>query len=98
MSMENPTVALVELDQDTLNFVQAITACDGQGMARFTMAQVRDLAAVLWNQHFLEIFETGRAATDVVHLIRADVTRLETELTDQMAHSIQQRTEIARLT
>ena len=82
MGTENPTVAIVSLDQGMLNFVQAITAWDGQGMAPFTMAQVRNLAAVLCNQKFLEIFETGRAATDAVPVIRAEVTRLETELGD----------------
>ena len=98
LSTENLTVALVGLDQGTLDFVQAITAWDGQGTASFTMAEVRDLTAVLYNQNCLEIFETGRAATDEVPLIRAEVTRLETELEDQKADSIQQQTEIARLT
>ena len=69
MSTENPTVALVGLDQGTLNFVQAITTWDGQGVAPFTPAQIRDLAAVLYNQNFLEVFETGRAVTDALPLI-----------------------------
>ena len=69
MSTENPTVALVGLDQGTLNFVQAITSWDGQGVAPFTTAQIRDLAAVLCNRNFLEVFEKGMAATDVVPLI-----------------------------
>ena len=67
-------------------------------MAPFTTAQIRDLAAVLCNQNLLEIFETGRAATDAVPLIRAEVTRLETELEEQKADSIQQQTENERPT
>ena len=98
MSTENPTMALVSLNQGTLNCVQAITAWDGQGTAPFTTAQVRDLAAVLCNQNILEIFETGRPATDAVPLIRDEFTRLETELEDKTADPIQQQTEIARLT
>ena len=90
MSTENPTVALVGLGQGTINFAQAITTWDGQRVAPFTTAQIRDLAAVLCNQNFLEAFETGTAATDVVPLIRAEVTRLETELEEQKADSIQQ--------
>ena len=69
MSTENSTVALVDLDQGTLNFVQAITAWDGQGMAPFTTAQIQDLAAVPCNQNFLEVFDTGRPTTDTVPLI-----------------------------
>ena len=83
MSTENPTVALLGLDQGTLDFVQVITAWDGQGTATFTTVQVRDLATVLCNQNFLEILETDTAATDAVPLIHAEVTQLETELTDQ---------------
>ena len=98
MSTENPSVALVGLDQSTLNFVPAITTWDGQGVAPFTMAQIRDLAAVLCNQNFLEAFETGRAATVTVPLIRAEITRLETGLEEQKADSIQQQTENERLT
>ena len=97
MSTENPTGARVGLDQGTLNFVQAITTWDGQSVAPFTMAQIWDLAAVLCNQNFLEVFETGRAATDAVLRIRAVITRLETELEEQKADSIQQQTENERL-
>ena len=82
MSTDNPTDALVGLDQGTLNFIHAITGWNGQGMAPFTTAQVRDLAAVLCNQDFLDVFETGRATTDAVPLIRAEVAQLETELED----------------
>ena len=97
MSTEIPTVALVGLDQGTLNFVQAITMWDDLGVAPFTTAQIRDLATVLCNQNLFEVFETGRAATDAVCLIRAEVTQLETELEEQKADSIQQQTENKRL-
>ena len=40
MNTETPTVALVGLDQGTINFVQAITAGDGKGVAPFTTAQI----------------------------------------------------------
>ena len=50
--------------------------------------KIRDLAAVLCIQNCLEVFETGRAATNAVPLIRAEVTRLETELEEQKADSI----------
>ena len=98
MTTENRSVALGGLDQGTLNFVQTIIAWDGQGAAPFTTTQIRDLAWVLTNQNFLEAFEAGRAATDALHKIRAEVSRLETELEDQKADSIQQQTEIDRLT
>ena len=98
MSAENPSVTVVGLDQGTFNFVQSIAAWEGQGAVPFTMTQVRDLAAVLCSQNLLEIFEAGRAATNVVPQIRFEVARLETELEDQKADSIQQQTEIARLT
>ena len=98
MSRDNSTVALVALDQGTLNFVPAITTWDGQGVAPFTTAQIRDLAAVLCNHNFLKVFETGKAATDTVRLIRAEVTRLETKLKEQKADSIQQQMENDRLT
>ena len=98
MSTEHPTVTLVDLDQGTFNFVQSITAWDGQGMAPFTTTQVQDLAAVFCSQNLLEAFEAGRAATDAIPLIRAEIPRLETDLEDQKADSIQQQTEIARLT
>ena len=62
------------------------------------MAQIRNLATVLCNQNFLEVFETGRAATDAGPMIEDEVTRLETELEDQKADSIQQQTENERLT
>ena len=75
MSPENPTVALVGLNGGTLNFIQAITASDGPEVVPFTTAQIRDLAAVLCNQNLLEVFETGRAATDAVPLIRPEVTQ-----------------------
>ena len=97
MSTENHIVALVGLDEGTLNFVRIVAAWDGQGTAPFTTAQTQDLATVLVNQNFLEAFETGRMATDALPLIRAEVTRLETELEDQRADSIQQQTEIAWL-
>ena len=67
-------------------------------MAPFTTAQIRDLDAVLCNQHFHEVFETRKAVTDAVLLIRAEVTRLETELEEQKADSIQHQTEHERLT
>ena len=67
-------------------------------MAPFITAQAGDLATVLVNQNFLKAFETARPATDALPLIRADVTRLKTELEAQKAHSISQLTEIARLT
>ena len=54
MSTENPTVALVGLDKSTFNFVQIVKSWDGQGTAPFTTAQVRDIAAVLCSQNFLE--------------------------------------------
>ena len=98
MSSENPTVTVVGLDQGTFNFVQSIAAWEGQGATPFTTTQVRDLAAVLCSQNLLEIFEAGRAATNAVPQIRVEVARLETELEDQKADSIQQQTEIARLT
>ena len=69
MTTENPTVALVGLDEGTPNFVQIVTLWDGQRTAPFTTAQVQDLAAVLCNQNFLEAFETGRAATNALPLI-----------------------------
>ena len=98
MSSENSTVTVVSLDQGTFNFVQSIAAWEGQGGAPFTTTQVRDLAAVLGSQNLLEIFKAGRAATDAVPQIQVEVARLETELEDQKADSIQQQTEIARLT
>ena len=75
MTTENRSVALGGLDQGTLNFVQTIIAWDGQGAAPFTTTQIRDLAWVLGNQNFLEAFEAGRAAIDVV-------PRIQTELED----------------
>ena len=63
MSTENPTMALGGLDEGTLNFIQIVTSWDGQGTALFTTAQVQDIAAVLCKQNFLEVFESGRAAT-----------------------------------
>ena len=90
MSTENPTMALVGLDQGTLNFVQAITAWDGEGAAPFTTTRIRDLARILSTQNFLEAFEAGRMAIDAV-------PRIQPELEDQKADSIQQQTEIARL-
>ena len=98
MSAENPSVTVVGLDQGTFNFVQSIAAWEDQGAAPFTTTQVRDLAAVLCSQNLLEIYEAGRAATNAVPQIRVEVARLETELEDQKADSIQQQTEIARLT
>ena len=98
MSTENTTVTVVGLDPGTFNFVQSIAACEGQGTAPFTTTQVWDLNAVLRSQNLLEIFEAGRAATDAVTQIRVEVARVETELEDQKADSIQQQTEIARLT
>ena len=73
-------MVLVGLDEGTLNFMQIITSWDGQGTAPLITAQVRDLVAVLCNQIFLKAFETGRAAINALSLIRAEVTRLETEL------------------
>ena len=90
MSTENPTVALVGLDQGTLNFVQIIVACDGQGAVPFPTTQIRDLAWVLGKQNFLKASEAGRAAIDAV-------PRIQTELENQKGDSIQQQTEIARL-
>ena len=98
MSTENPIVAPVGLNQGTLNSVQAITIWDGQEVAPFTTAQIRDLAPILCNQNFPEVFETGRAATYPVPLIRAEVTRVETELEEQKADCIQQQMENKRLT
>ena len=98
MSSENSSVTVVGLDQGTFNFVQSIAAWEGQGAAPFTTTQVRDLAAVLCSQNLLEMFEAGRAATYAVPQIRVEVARLETELEEQKADSIQQQTEIARLT
>ena len=98
MSTDNPIVSVVGLDQGTFKFVQSIAAWEGQGAAPFTMTQVRDLAAVLCSQNPHEIFEAGRAATDAVPEIRVEVAQLEPELEDQKANSIQQQTEIARLT
>ena len=98
MKSENPTVTVVGLDQGTFNFVQSIAAWEGQREALFTTTQVRDLAADLCSQNLLEIFEAGRAGTDAVPQIRVEVTLLEIELEDQKADSIQQQTEIARLT
>ena len=82
MGTENPTVNLVGLDQGTLNFVQTITAWDGEGVAPFTRAQIRDLARVLSNQNFLKAFESGRIVIDAV-------PHIQTELEDQKADSIQ---------
>ena len=98
MRKENRTVALVGIHQGTRNFVQAIAAWDSQGTAPFTTTQVRFITAVLCNQNFLEVFESGRAATDAIPLIRAEGTRLKTRLEDKKADSIQQQTEIASLT
>ena len=66
MSAENPTVALVALDQRTLNFAQVIQSWDGQGTVPFSTAQVRDLTRALCHQTFLKAFEVGRAATDTL--------------------------------
>ena len=98
MSAENPTVALVAIDQGTLNFAQAVQSWDGQGTAPFSTAQVQYLAGVLCNQNLLKAFKTGRAASDALTTIRAEIPRLETELKDKKPNSIQQQTEIAGLT
>ena len=86
------------LDQGTLNFAQAVQSWDGQGTATFSTTQVWDRTRVLCNQNFLKACEAGRASTDTLPNIRAEVTRVETELEDRKADSIQQQTEIARLT
>ena len=69
-----------------------------KGAVKFSTAQIRDLAGLLCNQNFLEAFETGRAAAAALPKVRDEVTLFETELEDQNADSIQQQTEIVRLT
>ena len=88
MSTQNPTMALLGLDEGTLNFIQIVKSWDGQRTVPFTTAQVQDLAAVLCSHNFFEAFETGRAATNALPVVRNEVTQLETELEDQKADSI----------
>ena len=85
MSAETPTVALVALDQGTLNIVQAVKSWDGQGTVPFSTPEVWNLATILCHQNFLEAFETGKASINALPLIRNEVAQLVTEREDQKA-------------
>ena len=90
-------MALLALDQGTFNFVQTVQSWNGQGAAPFC-TEVRNLATILCHQNFLEAFETGNAVINALPLIWNEVTPLEREFEEQKADSIEQQTEIARLT
>ena len=72
-------MALVALDQITLNLVQIVKSWDDQEIALFTTTEVWNPATTLYHRNFLESSETGNTAITALPLSREEVAQQETK-------------------